>query len=95
MGIFGDDPKDQTIAALMSERDYLRAKVDELQKEFLAMTSSSAYRLVHSEPDAPPEHMGPPALSPAQLRDAEPIKPEQSLGEVKAAYGPGWGESEA
>lgn len=95
MGIFGDDPKDQTIALQHEEIRYLRAKVDELQKELLAMTSASAYRLVHSEPDAPPEHIGPPALSPAQLRDAEPIKPDKTIGEMKAAYGPGWGENES
>lgn len=94
MGIFGDDPKDQTIAMQHEEILYLRHKVDELQKELLAMTSTSAYRLVHREAEEP-SVPGPPPLTPAELRHAEPIKPQKSLGEMKQAYGPGWGENEA
>ena len=94
MGLFGEDPKDMLIATLANERDYLRAKVDELQKELLAMTNTSAYRLVHRDP-LEPEAEGPLALSPVQLRSAEPVKPDQTLGEAKAAYGPGWGVDES
>jgi len=94
MQLWGDDPKDALIASQHEEILYLRAKNDELQKELLAMTSSSAYRLVHNEPDEPAQ-MGSPPLSPAQLRDAEPIKPTKTIGEMKEDYGPGWGVSES
>ncbi len=87
MGLFssGEDPRDTLISTLLSERDYLRAKVDELQKELLAMTSSSAYRLVHRD-QAEPEPVEP-VLSPMQLRDADPVKPEQTADEIKASWG--------
>jgi hypothetical protein len=45
----GPDPKDEIIAVLRDERDYLRRKVEEMEKQFLAMTSTHAFRLVHPE----------------------------------------------
>lgn len=85
MPLFGDDPKDLLITSQRDEIAYLRAKVDELQKELLAMTSTSAYRLVHNagpEPEGPP-----PALTPMQMRDGEPFRPKRTAGEIKSEWG--------
>lgn len=84
MPLFGDDPKDMVIEELRSERDYLRAKVDELQKELLAMTSTSAYRLVHQpEVDPPGAPLGEDLFS----KRSEPYKPRLSQAQVKANFG--------
>jgi hypothetical protein len=87
MALFGEDPKDLVIQELRSERDYLRAKVDELQRELLAMTSSSAYRLVHKDaPEPPPFSPQPP--SPIQLRNTIADKSDlRTQAEVKADWG--------
>ena len=49
MAIFGPDPKDEIISVLREERDYLRRKLEEMEKQFLALTSTHAFRLVHPE----------------------------------------------
>jgi hypothetical protein len=85
MPLFGEDPKDLLIQSQKEEIQYLRAKVDELQRELLAMTSTSAYRLVHKSGEEPPAP--PPTPTPMQMRGAEPYKPELTEAQIKAEWG--------
>ena len=85
MPLFGEDPKDLLIASQKEEIQYLRVKVDDLTKELLALTSSSAYRLVHQEQE--PEGEGVPLPpTPAQRRHGEPVKPNHTLAEIRSQW---------
>jgi hypothetical protein len=44
------DPKDELIAALKDQVDYLRRKLDSAERQIVALSSASAYRLLN-----PPE----------------------------------------
>lgn len=88
MALWGEDKpdaKDLLIETQADEIRYLRAKVDELQKELLAMTSSSAYRLVHrDQPDPPGKE---PELTPIQLRGAIADKDQlRTVNEIMKSY---------
>lgn len=84
MPLFGPDPKDALIESLQNERDYLRAKVDELEKQLLALHSTHAYRLVHGD-DAGviPVKAGQP--DPYTLK-ATSFEPDFSLAKVEAQF---------
>ena len=86
MGIFGEDPRDLFIASQKEEIQYLRGKVDELQRELLAMTSTSAYRLVHK--DAVEPEGAPVPLNPMQMRHAVPSKEDLKTAKEIAANWP-------
>jgi hypothetical protein len=91
VALWGDDPKDALIQSQREEIAYLRTKVDELQKELLAMTSASAYRLVHrAQEDLPGE---PPSPTAFQLRH-EPVSKEglKTAAEIASQF-PKLGES--
>lgn len=66
MALFGrdphaPDPKDEMISLLKDERDYLRAKVKELEQQLLAINNVHAYRLLHQgEIPEPESHPLPP-----------------------------------
>jgi len=81
--LFGPDPKDTIIEALQNERDYLRARVAELEKQLLAIHSTHAYRLVHGDNDLPPVKPGRP--DPYSLK-ATDYEPEFSLAKVEALF---------
>lgn len=92
MGLFGEDPRDLFIASQKDEIQYLRSKVDELQRELLAMTSSSAYRLVHKADEEP--EGAPVPLNPMQLRHAAPSKENLKTAKEIAANWPGTGRAD-
>lgn len=83
MAIFGPDPKDEVIKILTDERDYLRAKMAELEKQLLALTSTHAFRLVHGPEEAPPAKPVPP--DPYTLRSIRHL-PDFKLSEVEASF---------
>ena len=83
MSLFGRDPKDDVIDTLRDERDYLRGKVAELEKQLLALTSTHAYRLVHGEGDLPPARPGEP--DPFTLK-ATVYEPEKTLAAIEAQF---------
>lgn len=71
------DPKDALIETLREERDHLRERVRELEKQLLAVAQPGAYRLVHREvsPNAPPAK---PPFDPYVAR-GQVYKPETTL----------------
>lgn len=79
MGMFGDDPKDETIQVLRDEVAHLRGLLEDRDKTILALTNAQAYRLTHplegkeSPPPAPP--------------DVGPFRPNKTLQEVKESFG--------
>ena len=83
MGMFGDD-RAQLIQQLTNERDYLRQKVSDLEKQLLAMTNASAYRLLHIEPGGD----GSPGESTQSILETrnQPYRPELTLDEVKQNF---------
>jgi hypothetical protein len=81
--LFGPDPKDAVIEVLTNERDYLRAKVEELEKQLLALTSTHAYRLVHGEDVGPPARPPTPDVYTLKATDA---KPDFTLAQVEAHF---------
>ncbi len=90
MSIFGRDardPKDEVIAALTNERDYLREKVTELEKQLLALISTHAYRLVHGDPSeaqaAQPDKGK--VADPISLRSVE-YRPAISAADVESKF---------
>lgn len=85
MALFGENAKDQLIAALVDEVRYLRGQVKELQDALLYIRDSAAFRAVHPTEEPPAVAIEP---SPFQRRDA-PFRPQQSLEEVKEHYGAG------
>lgn len=83
MQIFGPDPKDEVIQLLKDERDHLRARIAELEKQFLALTSTHAFRLVHGQEDELPAKPIPP--DPYTLRSVDHV-PEFNLAAVEASF---------
>lgn len=83
MALFGRDPKDALVESLQNERDYLRSKVDELEKQLLAIHSTHAYRLVHGEDNVPPVIPGKP--DPYTLK-ATDYEPDFNLAKVEAQF---------
>ena len=81
------DPKDETIRILEEEVRHLREVNAELQKQVFALTSSSAYRLVHPTED-PPAVTGEIVRSPMERR-GDVHRPSYTVGDIKE----GWPES--
>jgi hypothetical protein len=77
----GSDPKDEVIALLREERDHLRARVSELEKQVLALSSPSAYRLIHHEP-APSERPSKETPDAYALRSVV-YRPAKTLEQIK------------
>ena len=77
LGRRAPDPKDDLIAELRSERDYLRAKVEQLEKQLLALHDAHAYRLLHPA-DAPRPPARPSEPTPYEKR-GQVHEPKESL----------------
>lgn len=65
------DHRDDVIELLTNERDYLRAQLEQKDKEVLALTNVHAFRVVHREvEDLPPQVPVPDVLGLQSLREA-------------------------
>ena len=76
------DPRDVLIQSLRDEVAYLRQKLDERDKQVLAMTDAQAYRMMHPYEQTAPE--GRPLANPI---DREPYRPTFSMGEIAERFG--------
>lgn len=72
--------RDEQIESLKQEILYLRQKLDERDKQILALTDAAAYRMLH--PHADGEQRAEPLRSPLENRN-EPYRPTLSLEDVK------------
>ena len=87
MAVFGD--KDQIIAILEKQIDYLKGELEKVNKVNLALMNAHAYRILHggmSEPPAvpfDPEKSGDPVV----LKGTE-LHPEFSLESLKKNFEP-------
>jgi hypothetical protein len=79
MGMFGDDPKDQTIQILQDQVKHLQGLLADRDKTILALTDAQAYRLTHPHEGDD----GPPTAPP----DLGPWRPNKTLDEVKESFG--------
>lgn len=86
MSLFGKspDPKDEIIALLTNERDYLRVKIGELEAQLLALHNASAYRLLHRG-NVPEPPSRPLPLTPFAQRDTV-FEPDITLGQIEARF---------
>jgi hypothetical protein len=69
----------ELVQALKDEVAYLRAQLVEKDKQIIAMSNASAYRLLHGGAEPP---AGPPLPNPN-----EPYRPQLTLGEIKDNFG--------
>lgn len=83
MPLFGEDPKDVAIKLLTEERDHLRVRVADLEKQLMAVTNPGAYRLIHREP-SPAERPAAPAKVDPYTARASVYVPDKTLAEIKA-----------
>jgi hypothetical protein len=72
------DPMTELVEALKAEINYLRQALAEKDRQIVALTNASAYRLLHSNAPEPP---APPAPNPS-----EPYRPALTFGEVKENF---------
>jgi hypothetical protein len=91
MALFGNDPGPDpvvealklTIAALESERDYLRSQVRDLQGQILAITDARAHALLNR-----PQPVPRPAQEPKKPAD-NVFKMPQPMADIEAAFAHG------
>lgn len=72
--------RDEQIESLKQEILYLRQKLDERDKQILALTDATAFRLMH--PHTASEAAGEPRPSVLETRH-EPYRPTLSLDDIK------------
>lgn len=87
MPLFGPDPKDELIELLKDERNYLRAKVADLEKQLLALHSGHAFRMVHGE--EPPPRPTAPGSPDAYTLKTTTYEPGFSKTQVEASFNRG------
>jgi len=79
---FGGDPRDKIIELLENERDHLRALLTDRDKQILAMSNTSAFRLLNPHADPLPVPLPP---GPMERRGTDYV-PEFSVAEIKAKF---------
>lgn len=86
MTLFGPDPKDEMIALLLNERDYLRVKVGELESQLLAINNAHAFRLMNRRESDPPLNPILPSDSSPFDQKAQVFTPKQTLSDIEHTF---------
>lgn len=81
MALFGGgaDPRDELIRSQRDEIAWLRQRLEDRDKQVLALTDAAAYRMLHPYEAPKDETVRPTATN-------EPYRPALTLGEVKEQF---------
>lgn len=86
MSMFGGDrpdPRDVLLKGLQDEIAWLRQRLEERDKQILALTDAAAFRMLHPHDEPPPAQ---PLRTAVEERNV-PYKPQLTLGQVKEQFG--------